>query len=115
MKGIWRVGLLLLLMFALAPFAAMLLTALKDNGEIATHPLLPGRWVWGNLIEVWHSALPVYFRNTLIIAACATVLNLSVALPAAYALARASATLAPRALTASTRPPAVTIVPPARP
>lgn len=88
MRGFWRIGLLLLLIFSLAPFAAMLLTAVKDNGEIATHPLLPGRWVWGNLTGVWHSALPVYFRNTLIIAACATVLNLSVALPAAYALAR---------------------------
>ena len=71
-----------------APFLVMILTALKSNGEIATHPLLPAHWMWSNLIAPWHDVLPQLFRNSLILATGTTILNLLIALPAAYALAR---------------------------
>lgn len=71
-----------------APFLVMILTALKSNGELATHPLLPTQWMWGNLITPWHDVLPQLFRNSLILATGTTILNLLIALPAAYALAR---------------------------
>ncbi|HEY3412008.1 MAG TPA: carbohydrate ABC transporter permease [Armatimonadota bacterium] len=76
------------LALALAPFLVMLLTALKPDGEVATHPLLPNHWMWSNLISAWNGPLSGYFRNSLILATESTLLNLSLALPAAYALAR---------------------------
>ena len=81
-------GLAVLLLLALAPFAVMLLTALKPDGEIATHPLLPAHWAPDNLVLAWHSNLAIYFRNSLLLAAGSTALNLALAMPAAYALAR---------------------------
>lgn len=76
------------LTLALAPFLVMLLTALKPDGEVATHPLLPNHWMWSNLIAAWNGPLAGYFRNSLLLALGSTALNLSLALPAAYALAR---------------------------
>src|SRR5262249_11533987 len=77
-----------LLAVMLAPFAVMTLTALKPDAELATHPLLPAHWEWGNLLAPWHGLLPTYFRNSLLLALGTTGLNVAVALPAAYALAR---------------------------
>jgi len=78
----------LLLALALAPFAVMLLTALKPEGGYVTHPLLPETWAPENLLLAWRGNLVIYFRNSLIVAGGATALNLAFALPAAYALAR---------------------------
>ncbi|HEY3269072.1 MAG TPA: carbohydrate ABC transporter permease [Armatimonadota bacterium] len=89
LPGIARgLALAVALLFMLAPFAVMLLTAVKPEGEVATRPLLPDHWAFGNLFSAWGSALPVYFRNSAILAVGATLLNLALALPAAYALAR---------------------------
>lgn len=83
-----RLALLILITIMAAPFVVMCLTALKPNGEIATHPLLPGRWEWDNLLAPWRDTLPLLFRNSLVLAGGTTLLNLSLSLPAAYALAR---------------------------
>jgi multiple sugar transport system permease protein len=79
------------LLLILAPFAVMLLTAVKPLGEVATHPLLPATWQPENLLGVWSSdggALARFFRNSLVLAFGSTLLTLAFALPAAYALAR---------------------------
>lgn len=79
------------LLLILAPFAVMLLTAVKPLGEVATHPLLPATWRPGNLLSVWTAdggALMTFYRNSLVLAFGSTLLTLALALPAAYALAR---------------------------
>ena len=83
-----RVALLALIAAMVAPFVVMLLTALKPDAEIATHPLLPAHWAWENLLIPWRDRLPQLFRNSLVLALGTTLLNLMIALPAAYALAR---------------------------
>jgi len=83
-----RAGLIIYLALALAPFVVMLLTALKPDGEVSTHPLLPAHWMWNNLASAWSGPLAGYFRNSILLALGSTVLNLCLALPAAYALAR---------------------------
>lgn len=83
-----RLALLIFIAAMVGPFVVMLLTAIKPAAEIATHPLLPEHAAWGNLIQPWRDKLPLYFRNSLIIALGTTLLNLSLSLPAAYALAR---------------------------
>ena len=88
MRLLRRLILVIFIILMVTPFVVMFLTALKPNLEIATHPLLPAHWMWGNLIAPWHDMLPALFRNSLILALGTTVLNLLIALPAAYALAR---------------------------
>ena len=83
-----RCALVVFILLMIAPFAVMILTALKPAGEVATHPLLPAHWQWSNLLAPWHDVLPQLFRNSLILAIGTTLLNLAIALPAAYALAR---------------------------
>ncbi|MDF2439232.1 MAG: multiple sugar transport system permease protein [Abditibacteriota bacterium] len=83
-----RLALLVLIAVMGAPFIVMCLTALKPSIEIATHPLLPATWVWDNLLAPWRDKLPLFFRNSLLLATGTTLLNLLLALPAAYALAR---------------------------
>jgi len=90
--GFWRgLALAFFLLLVLAPFAVMLLTAVKPLGEVATRPLLPATWQPRNLLDVWTAdggALAVFFRNSLVLAGGSTALTLALALPAAYALAR---------------------------
>lgn len=83
-----RVALAALLGLTLTPFAVMLLTALKPEGDYVSYPLLPARWAPANLARVWDGNLAVYYRNSIVVATGATLLNLALALPAAYALAR---------------------------
>jgi multiple sugar transport system permease protein len=75
----------------LAPYLQMLLTALRPQPELFQIPpsYLPSRFEWSNFLDVW-SAAPVgsYLRNSIIIAACSTVVVLVVSLPAAYYTAR---------------------------
>lgn len=88
MRLLRRLILVIFIILMVTPFVVMFLTALKPNLEIATHPLLPAHWMWGNLLAPWRDVLPDLFRNSLILAFGTTVLNLFIALPAAYALAR---------------------------
>ena len=87
-KFLRRAALLCFLALMITPFAVMILTALKANAEIATHPLWPSHFEWGNLLQPWRDKLPTYFKNSLLIALGTTVLNLLLSLPAAYALAK---------------------------
>lgn len=83
--------LVLVLVVSIFPFAYMLSTALRPRGEIFRYPptWLPETWAWGNFIDVWAAApLLQYIINSLIVAGGATILNLALAVPAGYALAR---------------------------
>jgi multiple sugar transport system permease protein len=69
----------------------MALSALKTDADLFHSPALylPRDWAWSNFVDVW-DAIPLadYLRNSLIIAAVATVIVLVVSLPAAYVVAR---------------------------
>jgi ABC-type sugar transport system permease subunit len=78
-------------LFFLAPYVFMALSALKTDADLFHSPALylPRDWAWSNFVDVW-DAIPLadYLRNSLIIAAVATVIVLVVSLPAAYVVAR---------------------------
>jgi multiple sugar transport system permease protein len=86
-----RSFLLLTLFVSALPFAFAALTALRPRSELFQFPptWLPQDWAWSNFIDVW-SAVPLmrYVGNSLVVAILATVLNVALAVPAAYALAR---------------------------
>lgn len=86
------VGWLVALAF-LAPYAEMLLTALKPTPELMKSPpsYLPSRWEWSNFTDVWSLTDPPVtdaLLFSLYVAAAATLLTLAVGLPAAYYTAR---------------------------
>ncbi|WP_262063915.1 carbohydrate ABC transporter permease [Streptomyces sp. STR69] len=86
------VGWLVALAF-LAPYAEMLLTALKPTPELMKSPpsYLPSRWEWSNFKNVWSLTDPPVtdaLLFSLYVAAAATLLTLAVGLPAAYYTAR---------------------------
>ncbi|WP_238018814.1 carbohydrate ABC transporter permease [Dactylosporangium sp. AC04546] len=73
-----------------APLYYLAVSALKTNIEIFTRPFaLPSRWLWGNFATAWRSAgLGQALVNSLLVSAVAIALTLTLAVPAAYALAR---------------------------
>ncbi|MDQ4085849.1 MAG: ABC transporter permease subunit, partial [Actinomycetota bacterium] len=77
--------------FFLAPYAVMLLSALKSDADLFRSPALylPSEWRWRNFVDVW-SAIPLadYLFASLVIAVAATLIVLCVSLPAAYFVAR---------------------------
>lgn len=83
--------LLLVLVVSIFPFAYMLSTALRPRAEVFHFPptWLPKTWAWWNFVDVW-SAAPLfrYLANSILVAGGATILNLVLAIPAGYALAR---------------------------
>ncbi|MEV5954749.1 carbohydrate ABC transporter permease [Streptomyces sp. NPDC051987] len=86
------VGWLVALAF-LAPYAEMLLTALRPTSELMESPpsYLPGRWEWSNFSAVWKLTDPPVtdaLLFSLYVAGAATLLTLAAALPAAYFTAR---------------------------
>jgi multiple sugar transport system permease protein len=78
-------------LFFLAPYAVMLLGALRSDQDLFSIPAryLPARWEWSNLVEVW-SQIPLlaHLRATLVIAGITTLIVLVVSLPAAWFAAR---------------------------
>jgi multiple sugar transport system permease protein len=78
-------------MVSIFPFFFALSTSLRPKSELFKFPpsWLPETWSWKNFIDVWH-AVPLFrfVSNSLLVAGSATLLNVSVAIPAAYALAR---------------------------
>ncbi|WP_329225343.1 MULTISPECIES: carbohydrate ABC transporter permease [unclassified Streptomyces] len=73
------------------PFAWMVITSLKSPVEIASQDagLLPEHWEFGNYVDALKAApFATYARNSFVIAASHTVLNVLVASMAGYALAR---------------------------
>ncbi|GGK69337.1 carbohydrate ABC transporter permease [Streptomyces flaveus] len=88
------VGWLVALAF-LAPYAEMLLTALKPTPELMKSPpsYLPSRWEWSNFTHIWSLTDPRVADAlvfSLYVAGAATLLALAVGLPAAYYTARHS-------------------------
>jgi multiple sugar transport system permease protein len=90
----WLVFTLVLALFTLAfvvPLVWMLLGAMKTAPELARNPptLLPERVNAGAYVEAWDFMdLARYFRNTVVIAAGAWLIQLAVQVPAAYALSK---------------------------
>lgn len=83
--------LVVILAVSIFPFAYMLSTSLRPRAEIFRFPpsWLPETWAWWNFVDVW-SAAPLfkYLTNSILVAAGSTIINLSLAIPAGYALAR---------------------------
>ena len=87
----YGLGVFIVLFFVLFPFLTVVGTSLKDIGEVFRSPatLIPEKWVWSNYREVFvRIPLLRHLANTLIIAGSATILNIVIAAPAAYAMAR---------------------------
>jgi multiple sugar transport system permease protein len=81
----------LLAIFIIAPYIVMFFVSIMPRTEVFTPPLhvIPRAIDFSNFTIPWTDfPLPVYFRNSLIIAFGATVLGLLIAIPAAYVLAR---------------------------
>ncbi|WP_407572649.1 carbohydrate ABC transporter permease [Deinococcus altitudinis] len=83
----WLVFALLLFVFV-APFWSVLMGALSSralrSGELA---LAPNGLTFSNFVQAWQTSSP-YFFNSVIVAAAALALQISVSTLAAYALAR---------------------------
>lgn len=90
-QGLLSLGILIVVLFTLFPFGVVLSTALKTPGEVFRSPatLIPEVFVWENFIEIFiQIPLVRHLLNTIIIAGAATIINLVIAAPAAYAMAR---------------------------
>ena len=73
----------------ITPFLWMVLTAFKNDLEIATFSWLPTELRWRNFVEAMQSAPFLrYFRNSLFIAVGETAFTLAVCTTAGYALAK---------------------------
>jgi multiple sugar transport system permease protein len=82
----WTMGFLFF-----APYLQMILTALKSQEEITAIPstYLPKKWAFNNFIGVWKEIpLATYLKSSFIIAICATLIVIVIAIPAAYYVAR---------------------------
>ena len=82
---------IVLLLFLLIPFFAMISTMLKSSTEVYASPptWIPKDIHLGNFITVWTEfELFIYFKSSIIIAVGATILNTLLTVPAAYAVAR---------------------------
>ncbi|GAB3456982.1 carbohydrate ABC transporter permease [Actinophytocola sediminis] len=92
--GYWLVFALVFVLFTAAfvtPLLWMLLGAMKSAPELAKMPptVLPDQVHLGTYREAWDfMELAGYFRNTVVIAAGAWLIQLAVCVPAAYALSR---------------------------
>ncbi|MGB3444753.1 MAG: carbohydrate ABC transporter permease [Actinophytocola sp.] len=90
----WLVFALVITLFTVAfvvPLLWMVLGAMKTAPELARTPptLLPETFGAGAYVEAWNFMdLAKYFKNTVIIAAGAWLIQLAVQLPAAYALSK---------------------------
>ncbi len=80
-----------ILLVLLFPFFVTLSTAFKPLKEVYTSPphWIPYQLWWHNFSDVWRKyPLAKYFINSFIIASGATLLNMVLCIPAAYAVAR---------------------------
>ncbi|MFI6873812.1 carbohydrate ABC transporter permease [Streptomyces sp. NPDC050400] len=85
------VTLSLVALLMVVPFLWMIVTSLKTPAEIASADtsLLPTHWAFGNYADALRAApFATYARNSFVIAASHTVLNVVFASMAGYALAR---------------------------
>ena len=75
----------------LYPYFIMFTSALKSRAEIYSinGTLLPIKWRWSNLIDIWRKAPMLnYFLYSIIIALGSTAIAMVCGIPAAYALTR---------------------------
>ncbi|HWM06893.1 MAG TPA: carbohydrate ABC transporter permease [Actinophytocola sp.] len=92
--GYWAVFVVVFVAFTVAfvvPLVWMLLGAMKTAPELARNPptLLPERFTGESYVDAWSfMELAGYFRNTVVVAAGAWLLQLAVCVPAAYALSK---------------------------
>jgi multiple sugar transport system permease protein len=92
--GYWLVFALVFVLFTAAfvvPLLWMLLGAMKSAPELARTPptLLPDRFDLGAYSNAWNFMdLAKYFRNTVVVALGAWLIQLAVQVPAAYALSK---------------------------
>jgi multiple sugar transport system permease protein len=90
----WLVFALVITLFTVAfvvPLLWMVLGAMKTAPELAANPptLLPETFRAGSYVEAWNFMdLAEYFKNTVVIAAGAWLIQLAVQVPAAYALSK---------------------------
>jgi multiple sugar transport system permease protein len=90
-RGARALGILAVVAFTLFPFLVVVSTSLKTAGEVFRSPatFVPGVLAWRNYVDIFvEIPLLRHLVNTLVIAGAATVLNLAVSAPAAYAMAR---------------------------
>src|ERR1039458_10229245 len=74
----------------LLPYAEMLITALRPQGELLESNYLPRHFAWSNLTSMWGAGygIGVSLGVSLEVAGGATLLVFLVAMPAAYYTAR---------------------------
>jgi len=81
----------LICVFILYPYFAMVCTALKSRAEIFSvdGTIFPVNALWSNFIDIWSMApMGRYMLNSLLIAGGSSLLAMLCGIPAAYALAR---------------------------
>ncbi|WP_293810742.1 carbohydrate ABC transporter permease [uncultured Bosea sp.] len=86
-----EIPVLLVLAFALAPFAWMLLTSIKPNADLSQFPVryLPSSTTFEHYRTlIQRTSFPVNLLNSLIIACGAVLLGLATSVPAAYSFSR---------------------------
>lgn len=86
-----EIPVLLVLAFALAPFAWMLLTSIKPNADLSQFPVryLPSSTTFEHYQTlIQRTSFPVNLLNSLIIACGAVLLGLAASVPAAYSFSR---------------------------
>lgn len=89
-KVVRAVGLTALLVFTFAPIYVMIVSSLKPLGDVQG----PFTWIPSTLtlrpyIDIW-STIPLarYFVNSIVVAVCATLLSVIIAIFASYAMSR---------------------------
>jgi ABC-type glycerol-3-phosphate transport system permease component len=89
-RVLWRIGLVLLVAFAIAPFAWAAIASLQPDGALSGVPSLwPGQPTLANYRALFtERAFWLPIRNSLVVAASTTVLCVVAGAFAAYALAR---------------------------
>ncbi|MEU5585284.1 carbohydrate ABC transporter permease [Streptomyces chrestomyceticus] len=87
-----RIVLTLLALFALTPVYVMITSSLKNLQDVqGAFRWLPDGLTIRPYLDIWHTVpLARYFLNSLIVAGCATVCSVTVAVLAAYAVSRYS-------------------------
>lgn len=86
-----EIPVLLVLVFALAPFVWMLLTSIKPNADLSQFPVryLPSTTTFEHYQTlIQRTSFPVNLLNSLIIACGAVLLGLAASVPAAYSFSR---------------------------
>ena len=94
-KLLFALACLLAATIVLIPLFVLVTTALKNQYDVLSIPatLIPRPFVWSNLVDAWHFlpsvSLARMFLNSIVISTGATLLTMLLAVPSAYAMAKA--------------------------